>query len=155
MKRLRQLIIGLLLMAGSTVMADNYAYLTVEQDSGSSSYALSDISKITFETQNMVLHLANGQEARLPLSGLQKMFFSGSSTGIATMPTPSQMSMKDGILRVSASKGSSIAIHDMNGKIVLKATAQADGETEINLSGMVRGVYIVKVGSNAKKILNK
>ena len=145
---------ALLLTLCGTVMADDYAYLTVAQTDAQTDYALSSIEKITFDTQNMVLHLSGGEEAKLPLSGLTKMFFSNNSTGIATVGKTSTISMTDGMLRISAPKGTAIAIYDMGGKAVRMATAN-DGVTEVGLNGMQRGVYIVKVGSETKKVSNK
>ena len=144
----------LLLAVCSTVMADDFAYLTIAQTDSQTDFALSNISKITFDTQNMVLHLSDGQEAKLPLSGLSKMFFSNNSSGIATVSKTSTITIKDGMLRVTAPKGSVISVFDTSGK-ALRSTNARNTETEISLSGMQKGVYIVKVGSETKKVLNK
>ena len=155
MKKLRHLILGLMLLVCGSAFADSYAYLTVTQGSGDTSYAVSSISRITFDASDMVLHLSDGKEARLPLSGLSKMFFSDQASAIATVGAPTQqITMKNGVLRVTAPQGSVVTVYDTNGKIVRTQTAQ-EAETEVNLSGVVNGVYIVKVGSEAKKILKK
>ena len=155
MKTLRHLFLGLMLTVSGIAAADNYAYLTIAQTGGETSYAVSDISQITFDASNMVLHLTDNSEARLPLAGLSKMFFTEGASGIATIGTsPSGISLKDGVLRVSAPKGSVVAVYDMSGKIV-RAVTTKEAETEVNLSGVTKGVYIVKVGSEIKKVLNK
>jgi len=144
----------MLLAISSAAAADNYAYLTISQTEGDADYAVSNISKITFDTQNMMVHLTDGSEAKLPLAGLSKMFFSNSSTGIATLTAPAQISLRSGVLRVNAPQGSIVTVYDMGGKAVRTVTATR-AETEVNLSGVQKGVYIVKVGSETKKIMNK
>ena len=155
MKKLRHLIMGLSLLVCGSALADDYAYLTISQNNNETSYAVSSISKITFDASDMVLHLSDGNEAKLPLSGLSKMFFSNEASAIATVGAASrQITMKNGVLRVTAPKGSVVTVYDMSGKMVRTQTAQ-EAETEVNLNGVVNGVYIVKVGSEAKKVLKK
>ena len=155
MKSFRNLMLGLLLTVSGAAMADDYAYLTVTQTGGESSYAVSSIEKITFEASDMVLHLTGGNTTKVPLAGLSKLFFTSSASGIATVSSnPSQISLRNGVLRVSGQKGSVVTVYDMSGKAVRTVTMQ-ETETEINLSGVVKGIYIVKVGGEAKKVMNR
>lgn len=155
MKALRNALMALLLTVSGTAFADSYAYLTIGQTGGETSVSVSDISRITFDSSNMVLHLANGTEQKLPLASLSKMFFSETGTnGIAAVSTQPTISMKDGVLRVNITEPSTVTVYDMGGKAVRKVTA-TPGETEVNLNGMVKGVYIVKVGTETKKVMNK
>ena len=62
--------------------------------------------------------------------------------------------MKDGVLRVGGAEGSQISVYDANGRLVRSLTARK-AETEVSLSGLTKGVYIVKVGPETKKMLNK
>ena len=137
-------------------MADDYAYLTIDQTSGETSFAVSNINKITFNENNMVLHLTDGKQATLPLSQLSKLFFSDKdATGIASIGIEqSSISIQEGVLRVKADRGATVAIYDAGGRAVRMVQA-GDKETEVNLSGMVKGVYIVKVGNQTKKVMNK
>ena len=156
MKTIRNTVLGLLLMTSSSMLADNYAYLTIDQTGTETSFAVSDIQRITFDATDMVLHMANGSEQKLPLNSLSKMFFSeNGANGIGAIGvTQSMISMKDGVLRVKGDRGNTVTIYDMGGKIVRKVTASS-AETELNLSGMTKGVYIVKVGGETKKITNQ
>ena len=156
MKTIRNTMMGLLLMMSSSAIADEYAYLTIDQTGTETSFAVSDVKRITFDESNMVLHLANGTEQKLPLNSLSKMFFSEQGTnGIGTVNASQPLiSMKNGILRVTGGQGGTVTIYDMGGKAVRTVTANS-GETELNLSGMAKGVYIVKVGSQTKKVMNE
>jgi hypothetical protein len=156
MKTLKNIMMALLLTVSGTAMADDYAYLTIDQTGGETSFAVSNIAKITFDANNMVLHLTDGTQTTLPLAQLSKMFFADKdATGIATIGTQqSGISIKDGVLRVSAEQGATVAIYDAGGRAVRMLKA-GEKETEVNLNGMVKGVYIVKVGTQTKKVMNK
>lgn len=156
MKKLRNIFLSLLLAVSATAVADEYAYLTISQDGSETSIAVSSIDHITFDSSNMVLHLTNGTEQKMPLSNLSKMFFTENGTnGIATISgNQSNISLKDGVLYVKNVPGSTVTVYNTGGQIVRKVTAR-ETETEVNLSGLIKGVYIVKVGTETKKIMNK
>lgn len=135
--------------------ADDYAYLTIDQTQGASNYAISGIGKITFEANDMVIHLTDGTEARLPLSGVSKMFFTKDATSIGTIgQEQSRFAIKDGMLHVTAPQGTMVTIYDLEGKTIRTITTK-DTETEVNMNNMGKGVYIVKAGKDAKKVMNK
>lgn len=154
MNILRNIIAAILTTVTTTVAADSYAYLTIAQTGGSTDVSVSSIKKITFDENNIVLNMTDGSQNKLPLANVTKMFFSESSSGIETVEGKSAFSLKDGVLCVKGLQGSHIAIYDMSGKIVRTATLN-QAETEINVSGMQQGAYIVKVGDQTKKIINK
>ncbi|MBR1484901.1 MAG: T9SS type A sorting domain-containing protein [Prevotella sp.] len=155
MKTIKTLLMAALLAAGTTAMADDYAYLTVNQDSGDASFAVSTISKITFDATNMIVTLSDGTTQELPLAGLSKMFFTSEPTGIdAVSQGQSQIRLADGALHVSAPKGARITLYNMEGKVLRTVTATGD-DTQVSVNGLPQGVYIVKVGSQAKKIMNR
>lgn len=156
MKKLRNLFLSLLLAVSATAVADEYAYLTISQEGSETSIAVSSIDHITFDSSNMVLHLTNGTEQTMPLSNLSKMFFTeNGSSGIATVSgNQSNITLKDGVLYVKNVPGSTVTVYNAGGQTVRKITAR-ETETQLNLSGLTKGVYIVKVGTETKKIMNK
>ncbi len=157
MNILRSILAVLLLTIGVAVQADDYAYLTIEQKGGTNSVSISNIKNITFDETNMLINLTDGTQQQLPLAGLSKMFFSNEGTGIqAVGNTGSQASfmLKDGVLRVAGASGAVISLFDSNGRLVRSVTAR-EAQTEVSLSGLNKGVYIVKVGAQTKKMLNK
>ena len=155
MKTIKTLIMAAMMAVGTTAMADDYAYLTVNQESGETSFAISNISKITFDATNMIVALSDGTTQELPLAGLNKMFFTAESTGIATATNKqSQIRLIDGTLHVSAPRGAVVTLYNIEGKTVRTVTSQGD-DTQLNVNGLTKGVYIVKVGTETKKIMNK
>ena len=152
MKVLRSLLAALLLMVSAQMMADNFAYLTVSQSGSATNFEVSKIDKITFDASDMVLSMTDGTTQRLPLAGLSKMFFSdGDLTSIATQNMGSKFELSDGILRVQVAQGERFALYNIKGEEIFKANESVT----FNVSSLKKGGYIVKIGNEAKKILNK
>lgn len=137
------------------VSADSYLYLTVNSSGEDKSYEISSISKITFDADNMILWGTNSSKlGELPLASLSKMAFTSTAAGIAAMELQSNITLEGGVLRVKADEGSRITLYNIKGESVSTITASA-AETDINLSGLRKGVYIVKVNNEAKKVMNR
>ncbi|MCR4603785.1 MAG: T9SS type A sorting domain-containing protein [Prevotella sp.] len=152
MKNIRTMIASLLLMIGSTAMADSYQYLTIAQSGGETSFTVNNIQKITFDTTNMILQLKDGTSQSLPLSGLQKMFFANGTNAIANMnEAKSTIQFKGGMLHADIAAGEKLTVYNMKGEQVLSANQSGT----YDLTTFVKGVYIVKVGTEAKKVVNK
>lgn len=150
---IRNIFMGILLSFCGTAIADNYAYLNVKQTDTESSFAVADISKITFDASNMIVHLTDNTQQKMPLSSLSKMFFSENGTqGISTQSTSSsQIVIEDGILHVKSAKGNIITLYDLSGKAIFTMTAK-ENDSHINLKDLLRGAYIVRIGTESKKI---
>ncbi len=145
----------LLLATSSVASADELGYLSIVQTEGQTDFSVSKIKNITFDKTNMLVNLTDGAQQKLPLSGLTKMFFSATPTGVQSIGTSrSAFTVREGVLHVKNASGTHVAIYDMNGNTVREVTLRAS-ETEVNLSGLTKGAYIVRVGDQAKKIVNK
>ena len=151
---MRKFVLALTMMAATTAMADNYSYLTVTTNDGEASYEISNISRITFDASNMILWNGDDKLGELPLTSLDKMSFTGDDTGIGKLMAVKKPRIQNGVLRVEAPEGTRITLYNIKGEMVREVTASSQ-ETEINLSGYRKGVYIVKVGSTAQKFMNK
>lgn len=153
MKALRNLFAALLLTAtATTALADDYKYLTIAGDGTETSYEVDNIDRITFDATDMVLHLTDGNQQRLPLASLQRMFFTQTSSGItATTRSQSKMHFEGGMLHADIARGETISVYNMKGERVF--TANRSGAYD--LSQLVKGVYIVKVGTETRKVVNK
>lgn len=152
MNTLRNFFSATLLSLASVAMADNFAYLTIGQNDGETSFSISQISKITFDEQNMILHLSDNTTQQLPLASLSKMFFSNEGQGIATIQgNNSKIQMDGDQLRLRLDKGERAVVYNMKGEQVFSANAS----TEFQLGRLQRGVYIVRVGDEVKKVMNR
>lgn len=139
--------------------ADDYSYLTVQQnDEGytESSVALSSLSKITFSDGAMQLYDASGTSlGNYTLSALNKMFFSATATDIQTTDADKlSFAFSGDVLKVDAAAGSRISLFRTSGTLVKSFTAAAD-ESEVNMSTLSKGVYLLKVNDKVGKVLNK
>ena len=151
---MRKFLFALAMMAATVAMAESYAYLTVTTNDGDTNYEVSTISKITFDETNMILWSGSNKLGELPLASLEKMSFTGDGMGINTSTVAMKSTIQNGVLRVNAPEGSHIILYNIRGEVVKEVTA-ASMETELNLSGLRKGVYIVRVGRQAQKLMNK
>jgi hypothetical protein len=153
MKALRNIIAALMLAVSSTVMADNFAYLTIDQTGSETSFEISQISKITFDATNMIVHLTDGTQQQLPLASLTKMFFSDKgSQGIATISSDQgKIRVENGRLYLKLAEGEQAVVYNMKGEQVFATDRTASYE----LGGLQKGVYIVRVGDQVKKVTSK
>ena len=136
----------------TSALADDYKYLTVDQNSGEVSFEVSNISKITFDATNMVLHLADGKTQQLPLAGLSRMFFAATSSSIAAVAdTKSKIQFSDGMLRATVAPGENLTLYNMKGEQVFSSSETGT----FDLKTLTKGVYIVKVGKETRKVINK
>ena len=156
MSKLRNMVLAWLMATTTVAMADDYAYLTIDEEGSETSFAISEISKITFDETNMLLTLTNGATQKLPLQGLSKMFFSanGQSAIHPVMASQARIRLSGGVIHVEAEPGSVVTLYNISGQSVQTVTATG-GDTQLNVSGMRKGVYIVKVGNETKKIMNR
>jgi len=141
-----------LVLCSASAVADSYQYLTVSGSGSETSFNVSSIKKITFDTADMVLHLSDGTEQRLALSGLEKMSFAGSPSAIAAVSNSEPKThFAGGVLRAALEPGETVVLYNMKGEKVFSANESGS----YDLGGLSRGVYIVKVGKDVRKIINK
>jgi hypothetical protein len=159
MKRrlLKALVLASMLWGGSMQMkADGLAFLVIEQQDGEKvSYALSDIRKITFDSNYMYLNLSSGTTEALPFEVLSNLTVGKDDTGIELMSKEKTgMKLKDGMLSLDMKGNGTVTLYNAEGKNV-RTIAVRTGKNSISLGKMPKGMYIVKVNGNSQKILNK
>ncbi len=149
---MKKLIIMALLAAGSLhATAQDYKYLTAAYNSVEQSFELATVQKITFEGDYVVVTTSEGV-TNLPLSQMEKMFFSADPTAVEALASESRgLKLVDGVL---TAKGDGLLyIYDTAGRLV--QMAHVDGEMRISLSSLHRGIYIVNLGNETIKIGKK
>ncbi len=148
-------IIAAIALALSTQMAwaDDYAFLNINAENGENSFQVNQISEITFDTSNMIVHLADGSQQQLPLSGLNKMFFAqtGSQSIGSIALEAEKIRTVGGQLRLQLDEGEKAVVYNMKGTLVY--TTNRSGS--VQLDNLPKGIYIVRVGNTTKKILTK
>ena len=151
MKTMRTLLTLLALVYCVSGFSDNYQYLTICQTNDETQLELSQIQKITFDSSDMIVSLANGSQQRLPLSSLQKMFFSNGGVNAisSTKDNKSSVMVKDGKLYVEVAEGEHLIIYNMKGEAVFSASQP----TVSVIDNLPKGIYIVKTGNKSQKII--
>ncbi len=155
MKQIRLLLAAIMLSLAAAVQADEYACLDIQHDGGTTTYEVSAVGWISFSAGNMVLHLQSGDEVELSLDQLYRLSFSpeGQAT-VNTMTDHSRatFSMEGGQLRISGCDGQRVTVFTAGGRAVFSETCNGE-QTLVNLSGLRRGMYIVSVGRQARKVM--
>lgn len=141
---MRRLLLSFVLLAacGMATLADDYNYLTVIQG-GQTTYGfeLRKVKKITFDNDKLTVNSIDGKETDVLLSTLQRLAFTGSlPVGIqsAVVPTVRQP----------------IYIYNVSGQMI----RHFDGTSEqgkLNLSDLPQGIYLLKQGTETRKILKR
>ena len=145
---MKHLLVAILMMASTTMWADNYKYLTVSS-SGEDYISLPTIQKITFADGNCVVTTTTGNYT-YPLSELKKMYFSvDDPTAIEALPQETEnMKYKNGKLMVQGD--GMLRIYSANGALVQLANVKKGAN--IDLSNLKSGLYIVNMGDKTIKL---
>ncbi|MBQ9523779.1 MAG: T9SS type A sorting domain-containing protein [Bacteroidaceae bacterium] len=145
---MKHLLTAILLMASTTMWADNYNFLTVSS-TGEEYISLPTIQKITFSDGNCVVTTTNG-DYTYPLNEIKKMYFSvDDPTAIEALPQEAEnLKYKNGKLKVEGD--GMLRIYSSNGALVQLANVKKGAN--INLSNLKSGLYIVNMGDKTIKI---
>lgn len=131
-------IIGLSMYA-----ADN---LYVRQSDGDTEISISSIKEITFPSGKIVVALNDGTSKTYSSSTFVSLRFNGNvGSGVENSIAENAISF-DGVVVKSSQEG--IAIYSADGRLVV-----ASEGTEVNVSSLASGIYIVKSGSITSKIV--
>lgn len=66
-----------------------------------------------------------------------------------------QVRIEDGRITVNGSTANGIAVYDISGKKVLSAKGKGGDAVNIDLNGLAKGTYILKMGKNSVKFIAK
>lgn len=141
MKHLYSLL-AILLLGAMPAAAQSYEYLTFQETDGTEASLAIDNLKITFSDGTLLAE--NGSEqTSYAISALNKMYFSTTATGItsaANQASDLSVSIKNGKLVVEGATDQAVSIYSLDGRQVAR-------------QGLTSGVYIVRVGNQAFKVL--
>lgn len=145
---MKHLLMAILMMASTTMWADNYKYLTVSS-SGEDYISLPTIQKIIFSDGNCVVTTTNG-DYTYPLNEIKKIYFSVEDPdAIKALPQEAEnIQYKDGKLKVEGD--GMLRIYKANGTLVQLANVKKGAN--INLSNLKSGLYIVNMGDKTIKL---
>lgn len=112
------------------------------------------VASISFEGDNAVVVYSDNSKDTSPIEQV-KISFAYSTTGIKNVSVFNFNGIVDGQLRLNGLKaGASVTVFDTAGKVQTRAIA-AEGETVVDVSGLQRGVYMVRAGEQVVKFMKK
>ena len=146
----KNILAAMLLMASTSIMADEYKYLTISSNGTEDNISLPIVQRITFEDGYVVVTTTEGK-CSFPLSILDKITFTTSDVEDAIKALPEEtenLAYKDGTLAI---KGDGmLRIFNTSGALV--SIANVKEGANVSLEGLPAGVYIVRMGDKTIKV---
>lgn len=152
---MKKLLLTALMALGflSTAFAQEVTFTIVKTDGTSADYTMSSDSKIYYSDTQIFIK-SNGETVSYNLSELRKAYFSVNddvnevdNQQFAIYPNPAT-----DVLRINnLSDNQHVTIYSIDGKMVKKFTMSA--ESEINISDLQPGLYIIGVGNEFSKFI--
>lgn len=143
------LAIFLLAISGPIVAQD----MTIDKKDGQS-VEVGNLSKLSFSDDSITVTADDGKSQSYSNSSIGKLRF-GQATQIAPVKAIDgklEYSVQSLTAVVRDSKGETLSIFNLSGKAVLEKSITADSQ-DIDLSGLAKGVYLLRLGSKTVKIV--
>lgn len=135
---------------------EEWHLITLNADGAKTSYVLSDVQKIVFENDLMTVNLKSGSDA----TGItQVSFLFSDQTGIENLKPESSIHVfpnpvKTNLTIAGVDKNVKIKLFDLNGTLLQSIPAQ-DKMTNIDVSSLQQGVYLLEVGKQVIKFIKQ
>ena len=144
-----------LLIAGRLFAEPEMQLVTVSADGSETMYALADVQKIVFEDNAMTVNMKDGLEA----TGITCISFLLLDVGIKNPPFASSVfvfpnPVTTKLTVAGADKSAKINLFDLSGKLLQSVLAQ-DNSTDINVSSLPQGIYLLQVGEQIIKFIKQ
>jgi len=151
------LFLGLaLLMAGQLMIAQSYQMVTLSANGTEATYPVSDVQQVVFASNSMTVKMKEGADA----SSITCIKFTESTaTGIIDQKSESAISVFPNpvtdMLSVSGVKKDAIIyLYNMNGALLQTVTSQ-ENATNINVSSLQQGIYLLRINNLIIKFIKK
>jgi hypothetical protein len=156
MKKLKFLFTMLVLLVTTSASAEGMKYVVFDLRDGTQTViALQDKPIITCQSGELKVTVAGEEKVSASLGDVAKYYFSDTPSGIFEM-TEEKPRIEMGHLYVTRAKaGESVRVYTSDGRMVGSYRISADGNADIDLTTLGKGLYIVKTAKASIKILNK
>ena len=156
MKKLKFLFTLLVLLVTTSASAEGMKYVVFDLRDGTQTViALQDKPIITCQSGELKVTVAGEEKVSASLGDVAKYYFSDTPLGIFEM-TEEKPRIEMGHLYVTRAKaGESVRVYTSDGRMVGSYRISADGNADIDLTTLGKGLYIVKTAKASIKILNK
>lgn len=150
---MRKFVTPILMLVAIVAIADTPKYLTLHADGKATSYAISDIRKITFGKQtanNLEVYLKSKNIVdNYPYSTFEKGVFEVEPSGVEGVLTDNDdlsIVYNAGLQEITVSSSqeiTAIVVCNLNG-VVVEMTSPMTNETTISFADYASGMYVVK-----------
>ena len=149
-------ILGVVLLIAGRLAAQGFQLITLTADGAKASYALMNVQEIVFENNTMTVNLKSGTD----VTGVTRVSFSQdggvgienpeAEPSVFVFPNPVQT-----YLTVSGvAKDVKINLLNLSGVLLQSIFAQ-DNATNIDVSALSQGVYLLRIGDKAVKFIKQ
>ena len=144
-----------LLLAGRIFAAESLHLITLTADGTEASYVLTDVRKIVFDNNTMTVNLKVGAEA----TNVTCIKFSSMGTGLENLKTESSIfvfpnPVKTYLTITGVDKHAKINLMDLTGTLLQSISAQ-ENATNIDVSTLQQGVYLLQTGEKIVKFIKQ
>lgn len=156
MKKLKFLFTLLALMLTASASAEGMQYVVFDLRDGTQTViALQDKPVITCQDGELKVTVAGEEKVSASLGDVAKYYFSDNPLNIFEM-ADEKPRIEMGHLYVTRAKaGESVRVYTTDGRMVGSYRISADGNADIDLTTLGKGLYIVKTAKASIKILNQ
>ena len=156
MKKLKFLFTLLVLMLTASASAEGMQYVVFDLRDGTQTViALQDKPVITCQGGELKVTVAGQEKVSASLGDVAKYYFSDTPLSIFEM-ADEKPRIEMGHLYVTRAKaGESVRVYTTDGRMVGSYRISADGNADIDLTTLGKGLYIVKTAKASIKILNQ
>jgi len=153
----KSFLLGLvLLVAGQLMVAQSFKMIVVKADGTDEAYAVSDVQKIVFDLGNNTMTV--NMKAGADVSNVTSLSFD-ETTGIESPKVESSIfvfpnPVKETLTVKGVEKDAIISLYDMSGKLLQSITSQ-ENSTDINVSSLQQGIYLLQIDKQIIKFIKK
>ena len=145
-----------LLAAGQLMVAQTFQMIVVSADGNETTYPVSTVQKVVFENNTMTVKTNTGSDAtnitciKFTQDGNAGIKNQKSEPSIFVFPNP----VGETLTVNGVKKDEIINLYDMSGALLKTVTSQ-ETATNINVSSLKQGVYLLRIDKQVIKFLKK
>jgi len=149
------LTVAVLLIAGQLLTAQEWRIITLSADGAEATYALTEVQKIVFENDAMTVNMKSGSDA----TGISSVSFVPAQVGVEPLKSESSVfvfpnPVKTNLTVAGVDKNVRINLLDLKGA-VLQSVISQDNSTDIDVSSLQQGLYLLQVGKQTVKFIKQ
>lgn len=156
MKKLKFLFTLLVLLVTTSASAEGMKYVVFDLRDGTQTViALQDKPVITCQSGELKVKVAGEEKVSAPLGDVAKYYFSETPLSIFEM-TEENPRIEMGHLYVTRGKaGDAVRVYTTDGRMVGTYPITGNGTTDIDLTALGKGLFIVRTAKTSIKLLNQ